>query len=50
MSGKPQTPNDVSDSIKGPLDQSVDETQAHIAKQVNAELAKRTTTPKENRS
>ena len=49
MSEKPQTPNDVSDSVKGPLGQSVDETQAHIARQVNADLAKRPTTPKESR-
>ena len=49
MSEKPQTPNDVSDSMKSPLGQSIDETQAHIAKQVNADLAKRPTTLKETR-
>jgi hypothetical protein len=48
MSDKPQTPNDASDNVKSPLGQSVDETRAHIAKQVNAELAQRPT-PKENR-
>lgn len=49
MTDKPQTPNDVSDTVKGPSGQSIDQTRAQIAERINKSLAQRSIPKEEDR-
>jgi hypothetical protein len=49
MTDKPQTPNDVSDSMKGPSGQSIDQTRAQVAARVSKKLDQRSIPKEEDR-